>query len=285
MDMKKIGVVFILGSIFLSLANLTFTGAVVGSGHSVGYWSLVAIVSFVVGVFLLVSGSRLETIVGGFRVSDSKVVSKEKIFRTFEKNFPYAAPAVVLDTSFLISYSNNRREMVDYLKSHTDVIVPEEVINEFNDTDQKFIKDYLRKETKRPDESYKKYIDHAWEVLNTGKKATFYDILIGEEDMPPEGSEIRKEYALAINDLKTFIIKDGKSVNEESIRKKAKKHWPVSDADVAVLAVTMDYEAKGKRSMIMEKDSDFKEALKYMQRNDNVQGISCFDAYGKVYSE
>jgi hypothetical protein len=285
MNMKKVGIVFVLASIMFSLGNLTLTGAVIGAGSPVGSWGIVAIVSFIIGMFLLVNDSGLETIVRKSHRSSSGVVSKDIIFKTFEKNFPYAAPTMVLDTSFLVTYSNDRREMVDYLKAQGDVIVPEEVINEFNEKEQSHIINYLKKETKRPDEGYRQYLDHAWEVLNTGKKATFYDIIIGKEDMPGEGTKTRKDYALAINKLKGFIIDDGKRVSDENILKKAKKHWPVSKADAAVLAVTMFYENQGQRSMIMEKDSDFKEAVEYMQRNDGVKGISCFDAYGEVYSE
>lgn len=289
MNIKRVGIVFVVVSVLIALMNITLTGAVVGAGQAMGFWSIISLVSFVLGIFLLINSSGLETIVEEPEVDVSGVVSKEKIFKIFETNFPYAAPKAVVDSSFLISYFKDMKEMVDYLGDRTDVIVPEEVIDEFGGKRQGAIRDFLREETKRPDKGYKKHMAHAREVLNMGEKAYLYEIvegiLSGKDEMPLDGSEELKEYSLGIDKLKRNLVNNNVKVTDENLLAEAKKHWAVSDADAAVLAVAMHYESKGERSLIMEKDKDFEEAVRYIRTVDDVRGISYINAYGKVDSK
>lgn len=284
MSIKYVGIFFILLSILFSFTQVTFTGAVVGIEGAGVALNILSIVSFVIGIILLFNSSGLEVLVEDFVENHSGVVSKNKLLKTFDK---YSSGSnVILDTSFLVSYFNDKEELVDYFSSKGKVIVPEEVISEFNGRRQSSIREFLKENTLRPDIGYKSYLGQARDILNMGEKAYLYEIvegvLSGEDELPMPGSEEHKEYSLAINKLKRNLARNGVEATEQNLRVEAKKHWAVSDADAAILAVAMYYESQGEKSMIMEKDKDIEEAISYLKRVNNSTEVSYLNAYGRA---
>jgi len=264
MNKRNVGLFFVLVSLVLSSFNLLFTGAVVGAG-SVSL-SLVAVVFFVSGVVLIFVGATLEG-----RVLGEGAVSLSDVEEYVNRGARDGDVTLVVDSSFLIShYYGKEKDLLDFLKRFGDVVIPKEVLAEFSGRRQRGVKKTLEDGSRLPDDDYLKYMDKAREILGQGEKAYAYDIvypiLSGEEKEPQKGSEEHKEYSLAMNKLKWAVENRGDMSTNDNLMREADRHWAVSDADAAVLAVAMANGERGGEVVILERDKDIEEAVGYLGR-------------------
>ena len=103
-------------------------------------------------------------------------------------------------------------------------------------------------------------------------------ILRGKEDVPEEGTVARGDYDVAISKLRRV----GGSGSKDDLIKEAERHWAVSPADSAVLAVAMAKSSKGKDVVVLEKDKDFEEAIGYMSRTEGSKNVHYVNPYRNV---
>ena len=269
MDMKKLGLVLSCFGILFSLTRFGITGAAVGTGMFMTYGGFVTVLFLVVGISLIFTSSTLEAILESpEKIPSNDNLSFSDIRGRIGRKIRDRHTSIVLDTSFLISYSDHEEELLDYLSYYSEVIVPQEVLDEIPDGKYREFKNVLKQNTVRPDEGYLDYLEEAKEVLNQGGKPYFRgiisDILDGKEPIPLEGTDEHREYLWMWNNLRGCLEGAGLAETPENLKKEMERHWTVGEADAAVLASAIAKADMDKKVVILEKDKDFEEATRYL---------------------
>lgn len=276
---KRVGLVLVLVSLVISSFNILFTGAVIGVGDF--SLSLIAVVFFIAGVVLIFVGTTLESL-----VVDEGTVSLSEVVKTIDGIADGEEVSVVLDTSFLGSYSERGvcNLMGDLKRYYGGAIVSDSVLGELRGVVSN-LRDSVLKQCVMPIEGYEKYRGEARKYLEKSRKAFYYDevipIILGEKDAPMSRHEAAP-YVMAVKKLMSYVKNSGKELNKKNLINVANRHWKVSDVDVDVLASAIAEVRSGKKVIVAERDVDFEDAVReFRDANSEIRDMIYYiNSYG-----
>ena len=278
MLIKKIGVFFLVISVFLSFGNFTLTGAVVGASEY-SFVNLTAFIFFICGVVVVLVSGALET-----RVESADMTS-QAIKKVLDRNLP-ENKSVIVDACYWINHAKEGDGLYNSFKGST---VPYEVLAELSGRNKRrpsLISKMVESGSVRPDEGYKVYIEKSKDILNQGSKAYTAGILIGVleggDPAPLKGDPDYWIYQNAITDINRKLEKNNEEVTPENQAREARWIYGISEGDAAVLASAIHDAKRGKVAVVLSDDGDLKEAVKYLKNTEGIKNILYFNSKGQA---
>lgn len=278
MAFRKLGVIMLVASIWLSFYNFTFTGAVIGGG-AYSSLSFMSVFFFIAGVMMVLVSGTLEQRVE----SVGRIKAPSEIYSVINKNFPEVNKVFIADTSFLSTYLNNL-EIVNFLKETGDLVVPSVAIKELGAKKElrPYAEYFKRVSVPGGDAGCDKYLNVARAALKSGSKPYYYDILkphFEKGTVPQIDSIDREDYDAAIEHLSKRIEH---SHNPKADRRDfLNRHYIPSEADAYILASAIKQLKEDKKiPIILERDEDFEDAIKYLN-NVGFRGVHFMNVRGK----
>jgi RNA polymerase-interacting CarD/CdnL/TRCF family regulator len=283
MKFRNLGILLLLVSIGLSSSNFVFTGAVIGV-EVYSFLNVLAIVFFILGVVVVFTSWTLEE---RAKLDKNFTMAPEQIYARLNREFPENNKVLVADTSFISRYLDHL-EFLGFMKENARLIIPEQVLEEVGRIKGAESRvDFLRKSSDLSDVDYKKYLDVAQDVLKKGRKHLDYTLLepiiLGKVSEHELDIEDKKVYDEAVKNLKRELDLAGLPDTKSTRRRHIETHWKMSETDAVVLAHAIAEKQKGRTPIILERDSDFEDAIKYMG-GKGVNGVYYLNSKGKSNS-
>jgi hypothetical protein len=261
---RILGVFLISLSLIIFVSNFRITGAVIGTLLT-NFFSIIAIASLLVGLFLIIQSRELELI-----AEEGIALPKDAVFR-LNSIYPNENKTLVLDTSYIRAYTAmGIKELINSLRNYDQILVPEKVLGELrhqekNDSSLSPLRMYVEN-LPRPQEGFEVYRKASRSYLEKGRKNVFYEtiipILLGDKEPPKTRREVAPLMAES-KKLLGFLKKDGLLLTKDNLKKVVDSHYRVSAADVDVLAASIaEIRYTGRPVVIAEKDVDFEDAVR-----------------------
>lgn len=274
MDYRKVGICFIIVSSIFSFSNLAFTGAVIGV-ESYGFFNILAIVFFLVGVVMVFVSGTLEQKVA----SEEGVVEPSEFYNNLH-NYSVAGDKVfIIDNSFVASYNHRGvKESIINLRKEGTIVVTDSALKEIGGGQ---LRDFILKNSEPPLDNYESFKLSARECLEKSRKAFYYNevvpIILGEKE-PPKTRREADKYMVPVRKVVKSMNQKNIPLTKENLMKNMDSHWNVSDTDVDILAAAMAEANEGREAFVAERDVDFEDAIKFSGR----EHLHYANAYGRV---